>query len=160
MINCLAMKILSPVLFICLLFPLMLPAQKSGGLEGLWKGSMTLGGLEDQRKVTFELYLTRENKKLVGKSYLYLSNDQVIEMEVRGTLYGDLSLYLQDREFIPEPGSEEKAPYYRKYQLMYMPSIWNTRMEGYWQEVTPDYFSEKRRLGRIKLKKIKDPKKA
>jgi hypothetical protein len=154
------MKLLTPALFVFCLIPVLLPAQKSGGLEGLWKGSMTLGGLDDQRQVTFELYLTRENKKLVGKSYLYLSDDRVIEMEVRGTLYGDLSIYLQDKEFIPEPGSEEKPPYYRKYQLMYMPSIWNTKMEGFWQEVTPHYFSEKRRLGRIKLKKMKDPTRA
>lgn len=154
------MKILRSVLFFCLLFPFVLPAQKSGGLEGLWKGSMTLGGLESRHELSFELYLTRENKELVGKSYLYLSDGQVIEMEVRGTLYSDLSIYLRDQEFIPQPGSKEQPPYYRKYQLMYMPSIWNTKMEGYWQEITPHSLSEKRHLGRIKLKKMKDPEKA
>lgn len=154
------MNFFKPFILVFLFVPIILPAQKSGGLEGLWKGSMTLGGLEDQREVTFELYLSLEEKHLIGKSYLYLSDEEVVEMEVRGTLYGDLSLYLQDREFIPEPGSDEEAPFYRKYQLMYMPSIWNTKMEGYWQEVTPNYFSEDRRLGRIKLKKMKDPGKA
>jgi hypothetical protein len=147
-------------LVLLLSLPLLLPAQKSGSLEGLWKGSMTLGGLKDTREVKFELYLTRQKKEIIGKSYLYVSQDEVIEMEVRGTLYGDLSIYLEDKEYIPEPGSDSKAPYSRKYQLLYMPSIWNTKMEGFWQEITPQYFSEKRRLGRIKLKKMKDTTKA
>lgn len=143
-----------------LLLPLFLFGQKSGGLEGLWQGTMTLNGLNDNKGVKFELYLTRQNKQLVGKSYLHLSKDHVIEMEVHGTLYGDLSIYLEDKEYIPEPGVDSKPPYTRKYQLMYMPSIWTTKMEGFWQEITPQYFSEKRRLGRIKLKKTKEPTKA
>ena len=154
------MQFLKRALLVISFFPLALGAQKSGGLEGLWKGSITLGGLEDQQQVPFELYLTWIKKELVGKSYLYLADGRVLEMEVRGTLYGDLSIYLEDQEFIPQPGQSGQPPYYRKYQLMYMPSIWNTRMEGFWQEIMPEYFSEKRRLGRIKLKKIKDPEKA
>lgn len=135
---------------------------QSGALEGLWKGTMTLGGLNSNEKVKFELFLKKENSKLIGRSYLYLNDGRVIEMEVKGTLYGDLSLYLRESEFIPFPGLEGEEPpsFNRKYQLLYMPSIWNTKMEGFWQEITGESFNENRKLGRIKLKKMKDPKRA
>jgi hypothetical protein len=135
---------------------------QSGALEGLWQGTMTLGGLESKKKVKFELYLQKKKSKIVGRSYLHLSDTRIIEMEVQGTLYGDLSIYLRESEFVPFPGTEEEKPpeFNRKYQLMYMPSIWNTKMEGFWQEITGESFSENRKLGRIKLKKLKDPKRA
>ena len=130
-------------------------------LEGTWKGTMTIGGLESNETVQMELYIQKKGAKLVGRSYITLKNKEVIEMEVKGSLYGDLSLYLRETDFIPVPGQEENKPKFnRKYQLMYMPSIWDTKMEGYWQELTDHYFSEGRRLGKIKLKKMKDLKKA
>lgn len=134
---------------------------QSAPLEGLWKGTMTLDGLDSKKKVKFELFLKKEKSQLIGRSYLHLSDSRVIEMEVKGTLYGDLSIYLKESEFIPFPGSDDAPPSFnRKYQLLYMPSIWNTKMEGFWQEITGNSYSETRELGRIKLKKMKDPKRA
>lgn len=130
-------------------------------LEGVWKGVITQGGLESAEQLPFELYLQKEGGKLVGRSYITLKNKERVEMEVQGTLYGDLSIYLRDTDYVPVPGKEDEKPSYtRKYQLLYLPSIWDTKMEGFWQEITPHDFSEKRKLGRIKLKKMKDPTKA
>ncbi len=130
---------------------------QSGRLEGNWAGTITFGGLESTEEIPFELYLKKEGDgRLIGKSYIYQANQEIIEMEVEGTLYGDFSIYLKDTEFIPFPGEKDEAPYERKYQLQYMPSIWNTKMEGFWQERTEHYFSENRKLGRIKLKKMKN----
>lgn len=147
-------------LLLCLISISFVVAQ-SGSLEGLWKGTMTLDGLNSNKKVKFELFLKKEKSQIIGRSYLHLNDSRVIEMEVKGTLYNDLSIYIRESEFIPFPGSEEAPPSFnRKYQLMYMPSIWNTKMEGFWQEITGESFSDKRKLGRIKLKKMKDPKRA
>lgn len=149
------------ITLLLLLFSFSLLSAQSG-LEGVWKGVITVGGLDEgARQLPFELYLQKEGKKLVGRSYITYNSKKRIEMEVHGTLYGDLSIYIKDTQYVPEPGKEEERPqFFRMYQLMYMPSIWNTKMEGFWQEITPHYFSEKRRLGRIKLKKIKNEDKA
>ena len=152
------MKKIIFTLIVCTLASLSVEAQSR--LEGLWKGTITVGGLEAAEKLPFELYLKKEGTKLVGRSYIYLKGKQVVEMEVKGTMYGDLSIYLRDTDFIPFPESDYKPAFSRKYQLMYLPSIWETKMEGFWQEITPQNFSEKRALGRIQLKKMKDRKRA
>ena len=130
------------------------------GLEGTWKGTMTVGGLESKKTVPFELFLQQKGAKIEGRSYIYLEDKTVIEMEVKGSLFGDLSIYLKETDYIEDPTSDYQPEFNRKYQLLYKPSIWNTKMEGYWQELTDHYFSEKRRLGIIRLKKMKDKKRA
>ncbi|MEM6377640.1 MAG: hypothetical protein AAF705_05485, partial [Bacteroidota bacterium] len=52
---------------------------QSAPLEGKWQGTMTLGGLNSKKKVKFELFLKKENSKLIGRSYLHLDNNRVIE---------------------------------------------------------------------------------
>lgn len=142
---------------VCLLsVPVSLTAQEN--LEGLWKGTITAGGLESEDSYTFELFLKKEGKKLTGKSYVHLERGKVIEMEVRGWLYGDMSIYMTDGEFIPVKGTGVKPRFYRKYQLMYRPSIWKTTLNGYWQEVIPQPFFDGRDRGRIFLKKVESEK--
>jgi len=146
-------------LFAVLLTLFAIPLQAQDNLEGLWKGTITEGGLKSNESYTFELYIQKEGKQLVGRSYIYRKDGTVIEMEVKGQLYGDLSLYLRDKEHIPillPDGGESEAPSYtRKYQLLYKPSIWNTKLEGYWQEIIKSPMEVKRNLGRIELKKVK-----
>lgn len=142
---------------VCLLsVPVTLTAQED--LEGLWKGTITAGGLESEESYTFELFLKKEGKKLTGKSYVHLERGKVIEMEVRGWLYGDMSIYMTDGEFIPVEGTGVKPRFYRKYQLMYRPSIWKTTLNGYWQEIIPQPFFDGRDRGRIFLKKVESEK--
>ncbi|MEO0337908.1 MAG: hypothetical protein AAF242_01715 [Bacteroidota bacterium] len=149
-------KILLLHLLCFFLFSISTNAQSSR-LEGNWEGTITIGGLDSAEEIPFELYLKKDgNRQLVGRSYIHFDKDEIVEMEVKGTLFGDFSIYLKDTEFIPFPGEENDPPYERKYQLQYQPSIWSTKMVGFWQELTDQYFSEKRRLGRINLKKVKD----
>lgn len=93
-----------------------------------------------------------------GKSYVHLEKGKVVEMEIRGVLYHDQSIYMADVEFIPLEGSGVKPRYTRKYQLMYRPSIWETTLNGYWQEIIPTPFFDGRDRGRIFLKKVKQNK--
>lgn len=142
------------MLIICLFFhsPTIMAQEK---LEGLWKGTITDGGLDSENSYEFEVFLKKEGKQIKGKSYVHLDRGKIIEMEVRGILYGDLSIYMTDVEFIPLEDSGLKPRYTRKYQLLYRPSIWETTLNGYWQEIIPTPFFEGRDRGRVFLKKVK-----
>lgn len=143
------------LLFVGSMLPI-LSAQKH--LEGLWSGEITKGGIYSKEAYKFELYIEVEKGKIKGRSYIYVENDEIIQMDVNGKLYEDRSIYLTDIEFIPIEGSTLIPPFTRKYQLVYNRSIWENSMEGYWQEIIPKPLAEKRRRGRISLKKIKDSK--
>lgn len=123
--------------------------------DGLWEGELTYGGIYSEESYRFQMWLQYDGTSLKGRSYVFLSKDEVIEMEIRGVLYGDLSIYLSDTSFMPAEGSELMPPFYRKYQLLYKRSIWETALEGYWQEIVDSPMYEKRARGRIKLQKVK-----
>ncbi len=124
-------------------------------LEGLWEGEMTVGGLESQQGLRFELLLTTEGRQLSGRSYVYLQDGEVIEMKISGYWYQDQSLYLEDSQFLPAEGSSAEPVFGRKYQFLFKPSIFGTTLEGYWQQIIPEPFFEGRDRGRILLKKVK-----
>jgi len=129
-------------------------------IEGLWQGTITIGGLQSQTGYKFELYLQIEKEnRLVGRAYIYLDNDQVIETTVKGNYYGDRSVDLFDIEFIEREGQSVQPPFYRKYQFIHKKSIFerNNKIIGFWQEITEDYFSVTRERGRITLERIKVP---
>ncbi|MEN0005847.1 MAG: hypothetical protein AAF798_16985 [Bacteroidota bacterium] len=123
-------------------------------LLGLWEGVITDGGIHTDEGFKFQLYILEINKnKLVGRSYVYLSEEEVVEMDIEGVIYGDRSIYFRDINFVPLEGGVTKAPYNRKYEVLYNRSIWDTKIEGYWQEIMPQVFADHRQRGRIKLKK-------
>lgn len=133
-------------------------AQKQ--LSGLWEGVITKGGLDARDGYKFELYLELEGNRIKGRSYVYLDKGQVIEMDLRGYLYSDRSIYLQESEFIPMEGSKALPDFFRKYQMIFSRSIWENKLEGYWQEVVEQLpLDDRRERGRIFLKK-KDSSKA
>lgn len=147
----------------CLLFVLTLTvlpglsAQKH--LEGLWEGILTRGGIESDQGYKFELLLRLEGRYIKGRSYVYLSENEIIEMDIRGVIYQDRSVYIQDMEFIPL--DEEGAllpPFYRKYQFIYNRSVFGSKLEGYWQQMMIGPFDGKRKRGRIILKKKEESK--
>ena len=134
-----------------------LNAQKH--IEGLWEGRITDGGIYSEDGYKFELLIQLEGSKIVGRSYVYLPEGKVIEMDIKGYLYQDRSIYLQEIEFIPAVGVELLPPFNRKYQMIYTRSIWESKLEGFWQEVIVSPFDDKRERGRILLTK-KPPSKA
>lgn len=130
------------------------------GLAGLWKGKITKGGIYSSEGYDFELYLEVDGKNIKGRSYVHISKDEVIEMQIRGYIYNDRSMNLYEYEFIPQPENGLPPDFDRKYQLIYHNSAFEERisLNGYWQQVTPMPFMPERKRGRIFLKKIKSSK--
>lgn len=125
-------------------------------LEGSWVGTITTGGLNSKQTYKFELVLARSGKGVLkGRSFVYISPSEVIEMDISGKLYGDQSIYLEDLYYLPSEGRESTPPYDRKYELIFNRSIWDSNLEGFWQEKRPDPFFPMRSRGRIFLKKKK-----
>ncbi len=150
------MRIIFSFLLLAALGHSSLSAQNHLKLEGLWRGTMTIGGIESTEKLRFELYLKKDGKRLRGRSYLYLNETKTLEMDVSGKLYGDRSLYLEEWKFIPRRGSQIAPAFNRKYQMIFTRSIWKSSLEGFWQEITEIPFDTRRERGRIELKKISD----
>ncbi|MEL7122714.1 MAG: hypothetical protein AAFO07_24925 [Bacteroidota bacterium] len=132
------------------------------GIEGLWEGEMTLGGIYSHQTVKFEMLLQRKGKQVFGKSLIHINENEIIQMEVSGYFYMDNSVYMNDIKFIPMVGENEDMipPYYRKYQFIFDRSIWESKIDGYWQEIKGESFDPSRERGRISLKKIKKKAKA
>ena len=129
------------------------------GLEGLWEGTLSTGGIHSRTGYKFELYLKKVGRKWQGRSLIYLDDGTTVEMNVHGRFYEDRSLYFRDIEFIPIEGSDFHPEFYRKYELIYQRSIYESKLDGYWQEIGKS-FEDHRRQGRIFLRKVKAPTKA
>lgn len=142
----------SLVLGTCLLFSLSLAAQLE--FEGLWEGTITVGGIQSTQGYPVQVYLERQGKKVSGRSYVYLSETRIIEMNLSGYLYDDLSVYIDEVEYINRNGDSYVPPFLRKYQLMWNRSINGSSLNGYWQEIRQEIFDSKRERGKIFLKRV------
>jgi hypothetical protein len=142
----------SLVLGSCLLFSLSLAAQLE--FEGLWEGTITVGGIQSTKGYPVQVYLERQGKKITGRSYIYLSETRIIEMNLSGYLYDDLSVYIDEVEYVNRNGDSYIPSFLRKYQLMWHRSINGSSMNGYWQEIRQEIFDSQRERGRIFLKKV------
>lgn len=150
-----------------LVFGCLVSLSAQNGLAGLWEGEITKGGLHTENGYRFELYLTVKDGHIKGQSYIYVSEDSIITRRLSGRMYEDRSIYLEEVSPGLVSSSNESfsgdvsaSAFTRKYQILYNRSIWDTNLEGYWQEVTPHSFSEKRQRGRVKLKKKENKAKA
>lgn len=140
-----------------ILLPAALFAQKR--LEGLFEGTITLGGLESSRAIRVEMYLKINQQQVSGRSYVHLKEGKTVEMELRGWFYEDFSIYMEEfREITPRDEEAGAAPFFRKYQLKYGGNFDDVRLTGFWQEVTETPFSKQRQLGRVRLAKVKTSK--
>lgn len=127
-------------------------------LEGLWEGSITIGGIYGQTGYKFVLLLEVYGKEVFGQASVYLSDSRVIRTDVKGQLYDDRSVYLEDVKFVPIEPKDPNPIFLRKYQFIFNKSIWNSSLDGYWQELTPKVMKPERKRGRIFLKKGKSDK--
>lgn len=135
-----------------LLFSLSLTAQLE--FEGLWEGTITVGGIQSTKGYPVQVYFERQGKKVTGRSYVYLSETRIIEMNLSGQLYNDLSVYIDEVAYVNRNGDSYIPPFLRKYQLMWNRSINGSSMNGYWQEIRQEIFDSQRERGRIFLKKV------
>lgn len=121
-------------------------------LDGLWEGTITTGGIESSQGYPVQLYLKRSGKTVTGRSYVYISETEVIEMELEGRLYDDLSIYIDEVKYINHQEGDEVPDFLRKYQLIWNRSINGSSINGYWQEIRKEIFDTQRQRGRIFLK--------
>jgi len=127
-----------------------------GGLPGTWKGTITIGGLEGTQTKPLEVYLQIEGKKITGRSYLELNPGKIVVMSIEGMIFDDRSGLFEEKEFFPSDIPGISPPFFRKYQFVYKRSIWESSIEGFWQEILEDPLHNKRSLGRIQLKKVQE----
>ncbi len=134
--------------------PLSLTAQKA--LSGIWEGIITEGGLHTKDGHRFELFLQVQDGHIKGQSYIYIRKDSIITRRLSGRMYEDRSVYLEEapaRLGNWEEGQGSAGEFSRKYQFVFKRSIWDSSLEGYWQDIPTDSSSHKRQRGRIILKK-------
>ncbi|MCP3930390.1 MAG: hypothetical protein GY705_14965, partial [Bacteroidetes bacterium] len=75
-------SILLKTFFLFILSTLILNISIAQHLAGLWQGVITKGVLSSQTGDKFELYLEKDGSQIKGRSYIYLDNGNVIEMDV------------------------------------------------------------------------------
>ena len=142
------------ILLTLFLLPLALSAQTS--LEGLWEGTMTVGGIYSDEALPMQLYITIEDQVITGRSYVTLPDGKVLRMDLSGQYYHDRSFSLVEINFVGDPENKIIPEFNRQYQIVYKPDLWDSVLKGYWQEITPQTFHETRRRGRMLLRKRKD----
>ena len=142
----------SAIFSLALLCSFTLSAQLS--LDGLWEGTITTGGIESSKGYPVQLYLKRVGKKVTGRSYVYISETNIIEMTLEGRLYDDLSIYIDEIEYVNHQEGDPEPDFLRKYQLMWNRGISGSSINGYWQEIRQEIFDTKRQRGRIFLKQV------
>ncbi|NJB85006.1 hypothetical protein GGR26_000751 [Lewinella marina] len=136
-----------------LLLPVCLKAQPA--LDGLWEGTMTVGGLYSDQALPMQLYLTIRGQQVTGRSYVTLPNGNILRMDLQGYLYHDRSLALAEINFVGDSDNDVIPEFSRQYQIVYKPDLWDSTLKGFWQEMSTEHLGKDRRLGRIVLRKQK-----
>jgi len=122
-------------------------------LEGLWEGTIMIGGIESTKGLPLKMYLLKSGRNITGRTYIFI-NDRVIEAEVEGYLYQDLSVDLKQFNFIKTSDDAYIPPFLRKFQLSWNRGINGSSLNGYWQEIVTEIFDPKRQRGRVYLRKV------
>ena len=147
------MKIKMIILVFFLLPGVALMAQK--GLKGKWEGTITFGGYDKKPGEKFELYIEIKGSKVLGRTYIYNNDSVVAVRKFRGRIYQDRSMYLEE---IPDPSFKNETDTatksnLRSYQFLYTRSIFESTLEGHWQEIIKDPLAKNRAIGRIYMTK-------
>jgi hypothetical protein len=152
------MKIKMTILMLLLLPAMVLQAQK--GLKGKWEGTITFGGYDKKQGEKFELYIENKGSQVLGRTFVYMDNSEVLVRKFKGRIYQDRSMYLEE---IPDPALKNDTlsgnkPKLRSYQFLYTRSIFDSTLEGHWQEMIKDPLRKNRAIGRIYMRKAENSK--
>ncbi len=137
--------------FILFSFPLF----SQNNPSGFWEGVLTFRSSEHR----FEMQIDVVKKKISGVAYLYKTENEVITMKIFGKLYWDHSMNIYDLKLTnlekEEADNGMTFSFPKEYQLVYNRSLWDSTLEGFWQEHIPELLDERSKKGRIFLKRAK-----
>lgn len=143
----------SLLLSIAILTSISLTAQLE--FDGLWEGTIMIGGIESTKGLPIKMYFIKSGRTITGRSYIYI-NDKIVEADIEGHLYQDLSVDIKQFNFIKTSDDEYIPPFLRKFQLSWKRGINGSSLNGYWQEIATDIFNPKRQRGRVYLTRVTD----
>ena len=154
------MKIKMTILALILLPALSLPLHAQKGLKGRWEGTITFGGYDKKAGDKFELYIEIKGSKVTGRTYIYQEDSEVIIRKFHGRIYQDRSMYLEEiaEQTAPNDSIRLQQHQLRRYQFLYTRSIFESTLEGHWQEMIKDPLDKKRAIGRIYMTKAEKSK--
>lgn len=124
-------------------------------LQGLFEGTYTVGGINSAVMRKMEMYIRISGTRITGRSYIHEGRGKPTELELSGVLFNDFSVYLEETGMVPDGNSGVLVPIFRKYQLKYSGDFEEVWMKGFWQEVSDAPLDEKRRIGRVQLRKVR-----
>lgn len=137
--------LLTITIFFCFAFT----TQAQQYLPGLWAGTLTQGNQEYK----VEIFLVRKRQRLTGRSYIYLSEGEVVEGEIKGKLHKDLSMNIYDVKIVRPEELDDKLHFPRHFQLLYQRSFNEMQLTGYWQDWHHSAGDPKRQQGKIRLER-------
>ena len=132
--------------------PAVTTAQTS--LDGAWEGEMIVGGIYGTERLPVQMFITLDDGMVTGRTYIKLPDGELVQMNLTGRMYRDRSMEMVETDYV---GSEDNAyfPLFnRQYQLIYKPDLFDSELQGFWQEVTEDTFNKFRKRGRMRLRKV------
>ncbi len=130
-------------------------AQRGSNLDGMWEGTMVVGGIYSNEQLPMQLYLTTKGAYIEGRSFVQLPTGGTLRMDLQGQLHGDMSISMVEVKFAGDPENDVMPEFNRQYQIAFKDDLWNPRLVGFWQEVTDEVFGPNRQRGKMVLTKKK-----
>lgn len=143
------------ILLVLLLCSSMTTLRAQDRWQGLYEGTYTVGGINSSVTRKMELYIRIAGTRISGRSYIYEGKAKPLEIEISGMLFNDFSVYLEETGVVSEGVESTSSPILRKYQLKFSGNFEEVWMKGFWQEVSDAPLDEKRRIGRVQLRKVR-----
>lgn len=121
-------------------------AQYSG--SSFWYGMIKVKFNKQIRDAKFELDYNISRMRVTGTTRLFLDN-MVIVRDVKGYIYRDESIYLEEQPVDKEFALYDSLFIYKKFQF---PAKEKSNIhDGHWQEIISDPLSPTRQRGRLRL---------
>ena len=119
-------------------------------LEGVWRGDL----LEEGQAFPLEARIKKVGHNLLEITFQCMVSDTTYTLtKATGKMYDDFSIYIVDAETL-FPGSRKTDLHLiRNYQLEYNREFDNMTLSGYWQDKEKSASDQKRRMGKIHLKR-------
>ena len=134
----------------CTLFFLVNLNAQTSPISGFWDGFLTLNG----QRYTIEIHINvEEGGQLNGFTSVSLPTGKAVEMKINGKVHFDRSVTVREFSIVNEEELQDVQWYKKNFQLTFKRDLWETTLEGYWQEQIPQVIDERTKKGQVFLKK-------